>query len=125
MNRRGLTWTVAGTVGLVLIVLGAHLAWERQRNALPTPRGGIHLGMTDEGVRSVLGLADYEVVLNRGICMVWDGDGWRIEAEVSLGLGGATELTDARLENDDRVTNLVYYPSLVEYVRSWFTGNRK
>jgi hypothetical protein len=49
---------VAGLVGLVLVLLGAHLAWEHHRGRLWTAKGTIRVGMAAEEVADVLGPSD-------------------------------------------------------------------
>jgi hypothetical protein len=54
MSRSGLKWPAVG-VACLLVVLGAHLAWERHRYRLHTPRGTIRIGMTLEEAARLFG----------------------------------------------------------------------
>src|SRR5262249_29116536 len=117
MHRRGLKWAAAGTVGLMLVVLGVHLAWERHRYRLETPRGAIRIGMTREEVTAVLGPAD-EVRRGEELFEVWPV--WRVDGsdiKAYFDLGGC--LWHARC--DDAT---IPRPSLFRVVRSWLTKQK-
>jgi hypothetical protein len=55
MSRSGLKWSAVGVAALVLVALGAHLAWEQHRYRLRTPRGTVRVGMTWEEVNAAMG----------------------------------------------------------------------
>src|SRR5262245_51125070 len=120
MNRRGLKWTVAGTVGLALVVLGVHLTWERQRYRLETPRGTVRLGMTRTEVEAVLGPAPFKTEpphrpLHTEARRLGGG-------LVEVVYDDRDEVAEAWFRSADEVVTIIPRPSLVEQVRSWFTG---
>ena len=55
MGTRGWKWPAVGVGSLLLVVLGAHLAWEWHRYSLSTPRGTVRIGMTTAEVEALLG----------------------------------------------------------------------
>jgi hypothetical protein len=55
LSTRGLKRSAVGLVGLLLVLLGAHRAWERHRYRLHTLRGTVRVGMTRAEVGAVLG----------------------------------------------------------------------
>src|SRR5262249_18294203 len=94
MNRRGLKWAAAGTVGLVLVVLGIHFAWERHRCLLETPGGTLWVGMPKESVAAVLARA------NGNLTDILPPPGWQ-PTEVWILEGGSASVCD---DDTGRVT---------------------
>ena len=125
MNRRGLKWAAAGTAGLVLIVLGIHLAWEQHRYRLWTTEGTLWVGMTPAEVEALLGPEDDCIRSSDLVDLRLSGRVWYLA-------GGAVEVY-FHLDGDNRVASATFYqtfqpgvtiprPSLVAHVRSWLTG---
>ena len=54
MGTRGWKWPAVGVASLLLLVLGAHLAWEGHRYRLWTPKGAIKAA-SEEGVAVIRG----------------------------------------------------------------------
>jgi hypothetical protein len=54
MSKRGWKRSAVALASL-LVVLGAHLAWEQHRFRLSTPWGTVRIGMTRAEVEAVLG----------------------------------------------------------------------
>src|SRR5262245_53173231 len=119
MKRRGLKWTAAGIVGLALIVLGAHLAWEHHRYRLETPKGIIRIGMTQDKVRAALGT-------ERGTRAEgqheWSWWGDSRDTSVAVFYDPEGRVTGASSRRTGRAEASIPRPSLIEHVRSWFTG---
>jgi hypothetical protein len=107
-------WAIIAA-SVVLIVLGIHLAWERHRCRLVTPKGTIWVGMTSAEVRSVLGPPD-----------PWPPEPapWRVwffdEGTVRMEFDDGGRLRVAGYLPHKGVDLLIPRPSLFEYVRSWF-----
>jgi hypothetical protein len=121
MNRRTWKWAiVAANLGLVL--LGIHVAWERHRYRLATPKGTIWVGMTKAEVEAVLGPAGGSFGQVGSCISNYDLGG----SVVSVGYG-ANDVAAAALWQDPTTPEYVRIPrpSLVEHVRSWFTGKRE
>src|SRR5262245_4641438 len=74
VSKRGWRWAAVGLASL-LVLLGAHLAWEHHRYRLRTPEGAIPTGMTPEEVEAVLGASTGGMIEGRGdeeqIRLVW------------------------------------------------------
>ena len=117
MNRRGLKWAAAGTAGLVLVVLGIHLAWECHRVRLHTPTGTVWVGMT---------LAEADAALGPPFTFEADRDNGLARYECGKAHLAAIfrqgRLEHAILGEVGEVAVAIPRPSLVEHVRSWFTG---
>jgi hypothetical protein len=125
MGTRGWKWPAVGLVCLLLVALGAHLAWERHRYRLRTPRGILWVGMTKAETEKALGppcnnplvLALEVEKLHWGRqWLLWIGDGRRVVAV--FGEGG--RLTDAEADGTS-----IPRPSLCGHVRSWLVGKRE
>src|SRR5262249_31442723 len=117
MNRRGLKWTAAGIVGLALVVLGAHLAWERHRYRLETTRGVIRVGMTRAEVETVLGESDLQHRKGFG---EWDGRS-EVGRRARQAVGVLSDSPDTAKEASAEASR-VPRPPLAEYVPSWFAS---
>jgi hypothetical protein len=120
MRTRGSKWAAVGVAAL-LLMLGAHFAWEQYRYRLWTPRGTLWVGMTKVEARRALGppcnnplvlALEAEQTVNWGRqWLLWIGDGRRVVAV--FGEGG--RLTDAEADG-----TFIPRPSLFEHVCSWF-----
>ena len=120
MHRRGLKWPAAGTVGLALVVLGVHLAWERHRYRLETPRGTVRLGMTRSEVEAVFGPAPFKAEpphrpLHTEARRLGGG-------LVEVVYDDRDEVAEAWFRSADEVVTIIPRPSLADHVRSWFTS---
>jgi hypothetical protein len=117
MNTRSWKWPAVGVASLLLLALGAHLAWEQHRYRLRTPWGTVRIGMTKEEVNATLGTPHFEL-LGRGIGFLesWDGDGWG--ATVNYGRED-DRVTSALLIAPDGSEARIPRPSLFEHVRCW------
>src|SRR5262245_59296888 len=121
MSRSGLKWAAVGLVSLLLLVLGAHLAWEQQRYRLRTPKGTVRVGMTQAEVEALLGAPH-----------LWDVGGPG-HFRRSWSLAGGTLWVD--YDSDAQVTGASFHlpagpasyiprPSLFGHVRAWL-GKRE
>jgi hypothetical protein len=117
VSRRGQKWAVVGA-SLVLILLGIHLAWERHRYRLETPKGVIRIGMTPEQVWAVLGPDGYK---SRPHTLTWAFG--RDSVHVDFYPGG--RVSSASFNPLSGPMSHIPCPSLFQHVRSWFTGQRE
>src|SRR5262245_17047712 len=115
MSTRGLKWSAVGVASL-LLVLGAHLAWEQHRYRLHTPRGTVCVGMTPERVRAVLGPALSRAEYDGSTEELW-GDDWLLLVDYDGG-----QVTEATFYPKDEPVSRIPRPSLFEVVRSWLPG---
>jgi hypothetical protein len=123
MGTRGWKWPAVGLVGLALVVLGAHLAWEQHRYRLRTLEGTIRIGMTKAEVEAALGRrllpqsdrphAPRSCSINKGEVTVQFDEGGRVTWASVIADGGTTPALDE-----------IPRPSLFGHVRSWF-GKRE
>jgi len=118
MSRSGWKWPAVGLVSLLLVLLGAHLAWEWHRVRLHTPKGTIRIGMTREEAEAVFGensawhwRRDWFWTENM------HGDEW-----VSAAFDPDGHLDRAAVGRDKQVTSRIPRPSLLQLVRSWLTS---
>jgi hypothetical protein len=118
MNTRGWKWPAVGLVCLLLVLLGAHLAWEQHRVRLVTPRGTIRIGMTRAQVEAVLGKASQESALFGLATYEWG------VAEVEVAYDRHGRVRHARTAEGEQETASIPRPSLFGYVRAWF-GKRE
>jgi hypothetical protein len=125
MSRRTWKWAVVAA-SLVLVLLGIHLAWEQHRYRLVTSRGTISIGMTRAEVDTVLG-PPQAAVFGQFSDRAWR---WEVGPDGVLVFFRDGLAVCAQLHSPDRavVTTaeaVIPRPSLVEVVRSWFTGKRE
>ena len=122
MSRSGWKWSAVGVVSLLLLVLGAHLTWERHRYRLVTPRGTVHIGMSPAEMRAALGPAidgsRGRMHMNPNVSEWWSlEEGVRLlvfyDRKDRVGEMYVVRYPDLFLVSVPR-------PSLVEVVRSWF-----
>jgi hypothetical protein len=122
MSRRGLKWAVVAA-SLVLILLGIHLAWERQRYRLETPKGTIRVGMTWEEVREALGPSHAFNTLDEP-----DGRPFYEVRRWTTGVLSARYddglVVEVTFSPPDGPIIRIPRPSLVEHIRSWLTGKK-
>src|SRR5262245_41993213 len=116
MNRRGLKWAVTGTVGLALVVLGAYLAWERHRYRVETPRGVVRIGMPSDEVEAMFG-ARPAVEGRHGWIVFLLPDDLRVQVWCLDG-----RVAKVTFPQHDGTPGEIPRPSLIEHIRSWFTG---
>ena len=116
MNRSGLRWPAVGVVSLLLVVLGAHLAWEQHRYRLWTPSGTVRIGMTQAEVQEALGLPVSGGYCSRakGLTCSWEGEVFVVYHDGRVVRAGGSDLGG----------ELSFIPrrSLLGHVRSWFGG---
>jgi hypothetical protein len=126
MSRSGWKWPAVGVASLLLVLLGAHLAWERHRYRLRTPKGTIRIGMTYAEVEAVLGHPDHGLGIGHVLYQEWVRGVWKVS--VSIDLRGrefnSGVVAAANLYDNNRLLSAVPRPSLVEYVRAWL-GQRE
>jgi hypothetical protein len=113
MNTRGFKWPAVGLVCLLLVALGAHLAWEQHRYRLVTPKGTIRVGMTLAEAREAIGSPRLYKRDGGQRLLQWAGDGLLVE--VTFG-------EDGRLANAWDGDTSIPRPSLLGHVRSWLPG---
>src|SRR5262245_8044541 len=122
-----LTWALAGTVGLVLVVLSVHLVRERHRYRLETPRGIIRSGMTEVEVAAALGPPrDHEhTMLVEARRWYVNGTGTTTQDQVVLWVySKECRVWHAVVVSPGQYWSFLRRPSLVEHVRSWLIGER-
>jgi hypothetical protein len=122
MNRRGVKWTVVA-VSLALIVLGVHLAWERHRYRLETPKGIVRVGMKMAEVEAVFGPAWLlEAMGPFKLFATLDLD----EGTLFVEYDSARLVTAAsfRAASMSSATSAIPRQSLFEHVSSWFKDER-
>jgi len=121
MGTCGLKGSAVGVASLLLVLLGAHLAWERHRYRLWTPQGVVRIGMTRETMRAVLGPTPFAsgqfgvIHLER-----WEGS----EGAVIVSYDLEGRVAHAAFQPPDRPASRIPRPSLFEVVRSWLVGKR-
>jgi hypothetical protein len=127
MSRSGLKWPAVGLASLMLVLLGAHLAWEQYRVRLHTPKGTIRIGMTRTEARAVFGFAGFvearQQALGRSATIrteLW----FLNEGVVGVDFDGDDRVTDASFGPYVGSQTAIPRPSLFGYVRSWF-GRRE
>ena len=119
MSQSGGKWAAVGVASLLLVLLGAHLAWEGHRYRLRTPEGTVRIGMTRTEVEAVFGPpvpthikhvppAGPDHCFYSDICVFFAGG--RVES--------------ATLYKDDLPSTRIPRPSLFEAARSWLTGKK-
>ena len=118
MSTRGWEWPAVGVASLLLVVLGAHLAWERHRCRLRTPAGTIRIGMTQTEARALFSSAAARGLSSR--MDVWHFDGYLVVAEYTEG-----RVETALFKPDGQVGTPISRPSLVEAARSWLAGKKE
>jgi hypothetical protein len=121
MSRRGLKWALVAA-SLVLLLLGIYLAWERHRYCLETSRGTVRIGMTQDEVRAVLGMEKGTMAEGQ---REWSWWGDTRDDSVRVIYGPEWRVTGASSRSPGQAEASIPRPSLVEVVRSWFTGKRE
>src|SRR5262245_29444357 len=120
MNRRALKWAAAGMVGLALVALGVHIAWERHRYRLHTPKGAVRVGMTLADVEAVLGPRS-PIVHRWGLRQP---DGWLLEeGTVWIRFDRHGRARVATFEPHEGVTSGIPRLPLFEHIRAWVPGD--
>jgi hypothetical protein len=118
MSTRGLKGAAVGLVCLLLVLLGAHRAWEQRRYELHTPKGTVRVGMTRAEVEAVLGssassnLLRSDFALDSGLVRVFfdDDDYDKVRAVLFV---------------SDQPSSRIPRPFLFEHVRSWLPGGQR
>src|SRR5262249_52168283 len=123
----GWKWPAVGVMSLLLLVFGAHLAWERHRNTLHTSKGAIRIGMTEDEVHTLLGPYSYfaSSVKMSGFNRFWIVDSsWAVSVcyDDNCRVASAELFPLALLGGQPKSS--IPRPSLAEHVRSWL-GKRE
>jgi hypothetical protein len=139
MSRGGLKWSAVGLVSLLLVLLGAHLAWERHRYRLSTPKGVVRIGMTVDEVAAVLGPPKvwYGMfhprpvgiygggTFQRSAAFPVEGETWFLdEGVIKVGYDRNGRTDFARYTPTDQTESTIPRPSLFAVVCSWL-GKRE
>jgi hypothetical protein len=118
MSRSGLKGAAVAGAAVVLVALGAHLAWEYHRYSLRTSRGTVRVGMTSEEVTKAIGPAGPLLFVPGGEPGYSD---WRSldDGSVTVFYGNDGRVKHARFETAAGICTAIPRPSLYELVRSW------
>jgi hypothetical protein len=121
MSRRNWKWAVVAA-SVALILVGIHLAWERHRYRLVTPKGTIWMGMTREEVEAILGPPNLSSGSSGHTELLW----WFKDATVKVQFDGVLWEIDLPMRfasitgHGPEKLDCIPRPSLVEHVRTWF-----
>jgi hypothetical protein len=125
MSKRGLKWLAGGVASLLLVLLGAHVAWEQHRYRLWTPRGAVRIGMTGEEVRALLGQSFNSGLNASGVSQYWViDDAWSISVSYDDNSRVASASIFPLGGPDGGPATSIPRPSLAEHVRSWLPSDR-
>jgi hypothetical protein len=122
MSRSGLKGAAVGVASLLLVLLGAHLAWEHNRVRLHTLRGTIRIGMTRAEARAILGPATFKG--SSGGAIVFED--WAFgEWDFMVRYDDDGRVKEATFTPNGRPASRIPRPCLVEHVRSGLAGKKE